>query len=57
MASSETESREDKWMGARVDPNFKRLVKMRAAELDMTLSGYIEHLAREDLETVEYADL
>jgi len=57
MAQSESDARDDEWIGARVDPDFKRLTKMRAAELDTTMSDYIESLIREDLEGVEYADV
>jgi antitoxin component of RelBE/YafQ-DinJ toxin-antitoxin module len=57
MAQSTTDSREDEWIGARVDPEFKRATKMRAADLDMTMSDYIQSLIREDLAQVEYADV
>lgn len=54
---SKSTNREDDWIGARVDPELKRVTKMRAAELDTTMSGYIESLIREDLDGVEYADI
>lgn len=57
MAQSESKSRDDEWMGARVSPEFKRYVRMRAGELDMTMSDYLEMLVRDDLEDVEYADV
>jgi len=57
MAQSKSESRDDEWIGARVDPELKRLTKMRAAELDQTMSDYIEGLIRDELADVDYADV
>jgi hypothetical protein len=58
MAKADSENgREDVWIGARVDPDFKTLAKMRASETDGNMSDYIERLIREDLENVEYADV
>ncbi|MBV0903934.1 hypothetical protein [Haloarcula salina] len=57
MAQSKSDNRDDDWIGARVDPELKRATKMRAAELDRTMSDYIEELIREDLDGVEYADV
>jgi hypothetical protein len=58
MAKADQENgREDIWIGARVDPEFKTLAKMRASETDGSMSDYIERLIREDFENVDYADI
>jgi uncharacterized protein (DUF1778 family) len=54
MGQSDSRNREDKWIGLRVDPEKKRLVRMRAADLGLTVSEYLEQLVDEDLETVSY---
>jgi hypothetical protein len=57
MSQSDANGREDEWIGARVDPDLKRFTKMRAADLDTTVSDYIEGLILEDLDDVDYADV
>lgn len=56
MATAETDG-EDKWVTARVDPDLKRFIGMRAEELGMNKSEYMLELIRDDLESVEYADV
>lgn len=57
MAKAETDDQDDKWLTARVDPELKRFIGMRAEQLGMSKSEYILSLARDDLEDVDYARL
>jgi uncharacterized protein (DUF1778 family) len=57
MSQTETSNRDNEWLTARVDPDLKRFIGMRAEELGMDKSEYVLSLVRDDLQDVDYVDL
>ena len=57
MSTESPEASEDEYVGARVSPELKSAIRMRAGELNMNVSEYLIHLVEEDLEDVEYVDI
>lgn len=50
MSTTDSEEREDEYIGARVSPEFKKNVRIRAAQEGLTVSDYIESVLADDIE-------
>jgi len=51
MAAKGSETERESYIGARVTDDKRRTVRVRAAQLDKSISEYIRDLVNEDLES------